>query len=398
MHNHEQEIFVEPWIDIEGWRAEDFADIETPCYVVDENRLEQNLQILSRVQKGTGCKILMALKGFSMFSVFPLIREYLCGVAASSLNEAQLGFKEFGGEVHVCSPAYFEREFDDLMWYVDHIVFNSFSQWKQYRERLLGYKKKISCGIRINPEHSEVKTRLYDPCSPFSRLGVIRENFEPENLQGIEGLHLHTLCELNADALERTLGVFEEKFGEFLPQMKWVNFGGGHHITRRDYDIPLLCRIIKEFKDRYPHLEVYLEPGEAIALNAGVLVASVVDIVHNRMDIAILDASATCHMPDVLEMPYRPSILGAGMPDANPYTYRLAGPSCLARDVIGDYSFSKPLAIGAKLVFLNMAIYTMVKNTTFNGINLPSIALRDKEGKIRIVRKFDYEDFKNRLS
>lgn len=393
-----EEIFIEPWIDTTGWKVEDFSDIKTPCYVVDEKRLEQNLQILSKVQKGSNCKILMALKGFAMFSVFPLIRKYLAGVGASSLNEARLGFEKFGKEVHVCSPAYLEREFDKIMRYADHIVFNSFSQRKKYHEQVLKYKKKISCGIRVNPERSEVKIPLYDPCSSFSRLGVTRENFEPGNLEGIEGLHFHTLCELNADALERTLEAFEEKFGEFLPKMKWVNFGGGHHVTRRDYDIPLLCRIIKEFKDKYPHLEVYLELGEAIALNSGVLVASVADIVHNKMDIAILDASATCHMPDILEQPYRPTILGARMPDEYSYIYRLGGPSCLAGDVIGDYSFPKPLTIGTKLVFLNMAIYTMVKNTTFNGIGLPSIVLRTFTGDFRTIKEFGYEDFKNRLS
>lgn len=398
MHNDGQKIFIEPWINTTGWRMEDFADIKTPCYVVDEERLKQNLQILFKVQNATGCKILMALKGFAMFSVFSLIRRYLCGVAASSLNEARLGYEEFDGEVHICSPAYLDREFDELMRYADHIVFNSFSQWKKYRERVLGYEKKIFCGIRVNPEHCETDVPLYNPCGPYSRLGVIRNNFEPESLDGISGLHFHNLCESNADSLQRTLKVFEEKFGEFFPRMQWVNFGGGHHITRKDYDIPLLCQIIKEFKRRHPHLEVYLEPGEAIALNAGVLVASVVDIVRNEMDIAILDVSATAHMPDVLEEPYRPTILGAEMPDVNPYVYHLGGPSCLAGDVIGDYSFPSPLTIGTKLVFLNMAIYTMVKNTTFNGIGLPSIILRDKMGNIRIVREFGYEDFKSRLS
>ncbi len=393
-----EEIFIEPWIDETYWKVEDFTNIETPCYVVDEKRLEQNLQALSKVQKDTGCKILMALKGFAMWSLFPLMRKYLWGVGVSSLNEARLGFEEFGKEVHVCSPAYLDREFDEIMGYCDHIIFNSFSQRKKYREQVLGNKKKISCGIRVNPEHSEVKVALYDPCSPFSRLGATRENFEPENLEGIEGLHFHTLCELNADALKNTLGAFEEKFGEFLPQMKWVNFGGGHHISARDYDIPLLYRIIKEFKHRYLHLEIYLELGEAIALNSGVLVASVIDIVRNKMDIAILDASATCHMPDVLEQPYRPTILGAGMPDEYPYVYRLGGPSCLAGDVIGDYSFQKPLAIGTKLIFLNMAVYTMVKNTTFNGIGLPSIVLRTFTDDFRTIKEFGYEDFKNRLS
>jgi len=390
--------FVEPWIDATGWRVEDFADIETPCYVVDENKLEQNLKILARVQKETGCKILMALKGFAMFSVFPLIRQYLCGTEASSLNEARLGFEEFGGEVHIFSPAYLDKEFDEIMRYVSHIIFNSFTQWKKYRQLVLGYKKKISCGIRVNPEHSETDVSLYNPCGFNSRLGVTRKNFEPESLDGISGLHFHNLCESNADSLQRTLKVFEERFGEFLSRMEWVNFGGGHHISRKDYDVNLLCDLINSFRNHYPHLQVYLEPGEAISLNAGVLVASVQDIVHNNMDIVILDTSASCHMPDVLEMPYWPTILGAGKPGEYPYTYRLAGLTCLAGDVIGDYSFPEPLQEGSKLIFLNMAHYTMVKNTFFNGVGLPSIALRDKKGKIKVVRKFGYEDFKNRLS
>ncbi|PIY75391.1 MAG: carboxynorspermidine decarboxylase [Candidatus Portnoybacteria bacterium CG_4_10_14_0_8_um_filter_40_50] len=391
-----KKVFIEPWIDKTGWKAGDFGDIQTPCYVVDKNRLEKNLKILAKVQKDTGCKILIALKGFAMFSVFGIIRKYLCGVAASSLNETRLGFEEFKKEVHVFSPAYTEKDFAGIMRYADHIVFNSFSQWKKYRRRVL--HKKISCGIRVNPEHSEVKISFYDPCGSLSRLGVTMENFEPKNLKGIEGLHFHCLCENNADALGRTLKVFEKKFGEFLPQMKWVNFGGGHHITRKNYDIKLLCQIIKDFKKRYPHLQIYLEPGEAIALNAGVLVARVIDIFKNKMNIAILDVSAACHMPDVLEMPYWPQILGAGKRNQYPYVYRLGGPSCLAGDIIGDYSSPKPLTIGSKLIFFNMAIYTMVKNTTFNGMQLPSIALRDKMGKIKVIKKFGYKDFKNRLS
>ena len=391
-----EKIFVEPWIDEAGWKIKDFAKIDTPCYMVDEKRLEHNLQILSKVQKAAGCKIIMALKGFAMFSAFPLIRKYLCGTEASSLNEARLGFEEFGGEVHVFSPAFADSEFEEMTRYASHIVFNSFSQWKKFHERAL--KKKISCGIRINPQHSETGTALYDPCAPNSRLGVTRENFKPELLDGISGLHFHTLCEQGADAFVRTLEVFENKFGEFLARIKWVNFGGGHHITRKDYDVELLCRTINDFKRRYSHLEIYLEPGEAIALNAGVLVASVADIFQNSIDIAVLDVSAATHMPDVIEMPYKPAILGAGMGDEYSFKYRLGGPSCLAGDIIGDYSFYKRLKVGKKLVFLNMAIYTMVKNTTFNGIGLPSIVWRDKKGKIKVIRQFGYQDFKQRLS
>lgn len=339
----------------------------------------------------------MALKGFAMFSLFPLIRKYLQGTTASSLDEARLGFEEFGREVHVCAPAYRSDEFKELLGYSDHIVFNSFSQWNRFKPIIQAGKKPIQCGLRVNPEHSEVAVSIYDPCGPGSRLGITRENFKPQDLSGISGLHFHTLCELNADALQRTLPVFENKFGEFLTDMRWVNFGGGHHITRKDYDVELLCRLINDFKTRYP-LQVYLEPGEAIALNAGVLVASVLDIIHNQIDIAILDTSAAAHMPDVLEMPYRPEIAGAGKPGDHPHIYRLGGLTCLAGDIIGDYAFPEPLKVGSKLIFQDMAHYTMVKNNTFNGVRLPSIAVADNAGNIRIVRKFGYEDYRDRLS
>ncbi len=302
------------------------------------------------MQERTGCKIIMALKGFAMFSVFPLIREHLYGIAASSLHEARLGYEEFGREVHVFAPAYKEAEFEELLRYSNHIIFNSFSQWNRFKRQLAGLKSRVSCGIRVNPEHSEVKVALYDPCAPFSRLGVTLENFQEDHLDGITGLHFHTLCELNADSLARTLQVFEKKFGAFIERMQWVNFGGGHHITRADYDVDLLCELITDFKKRYP-VEVYLEPGEAVVLNAGVLVASVLDIIHNRMDIAILDASAAAHTPDVLEMPYQPEIEGAGKSGEYPHTYRLGGPTCLAGDVFGDYSFPEPLRIGSKAGF-----------------------------------------------
>ncbi len=374
-----------------------FSRLETPCYVLDQAALERNLRVLGSVQKRTGCKILMALKGFAMFSVFPVIRRTLHGVAASSIHEARLGREEFGGEVHVFAPAYKESEFDELLGYADHLVFNSFSQWNRYKFRVLDHPKDIRCGIRVNPEHSEVKVPLYDPCAPFSRLGVTRRNFREEDLDGISGLHFHALCELNADSLSRTLDAFEARFGDLLGGMQWVNFGGGHHITRKDYDVDLLCALIEGFKRRHS-VEVYLEPGEAVALNTGVLVASVLDIVHNEMDIAILDTSAAAHMPDVLEMPYRPEIEGAGKPGEYPYTFRLGGLTCLAGDVIGDYSFPEPLTVGTKLVFRDMAHYTMVKNNTFNGLRLPSIAVMDDRKVIRVVREFGYEDYRNRLS
>ena len=371
--------------------------IPTPCYVLDEEALLQNLAILDSVKKYTGCKIIMALKGFAMFSVFPIIRQYLDGVAASSLDEARLGYEEFGGEVHVCAPAYIESEFEELTDYSDHIIFNSFSQWNLYKPIIRRNNKTVACGIRINPEHSEVKVPIYDPCGPFSRLGTIRETFEENELDGITGLHFHNLCELNSDSLARTLKAVEDKFGSFFHRIKWINFGGGHHITRKDYDLNLLCSLITDFKKRYS-LEVYLEPGEAIALNSGVLETSVLDIIHNKMNIAILDTSAAAHMPDVLEMPYRPVITGAGLPGEYLNTYRLGGMTCLAGDIIGDYSFPEPLKTGSRLFFQDMAHYTMVKNNTFNGIRLPSIAIRRSSGEVVIVRKFGYEDYKNRLS
>jgi carboxynorspermidine decarboxylase len=375
----------------------DLSNVPTPCYVLDVPTLERNLGVLDSVQERTGCKILMALKGFAMFGVFPIIRQRLCGVAASSLHEARLGYEEFGREVHVFAAAYRESEFEQLASYSSHMVFNSFSQWDRFRPQLTRLKNHPSCGLRVNPEHSEVKVALYDPCAPCSRLGITRQNFQEDHLDGISGLHFHTLCELNADSLARTLEAFEEKFAPFIQRMQWVNFGGGHHITRQDYDVDLLCDLINEFKKRY-RVEVYLEPGEAVVLNAGVLVASVLDIIHNEMDIGILDASAAAHTPDVLEMPYRPEIEGAGKSGEYPYNYRLGGPTCLAGDVFGDYSFPEPLEVGSRLVFTDMAHYTMVKNNTFNGVGLPSIAIRDAQKQVRIIRQFGYEDYRNRLS
>lgn len=370
---------------------------ETPCYVIDEELLKKNLEVLRLVQEKALCKIILALKGFSMFSTFPLIKEYLSGVAASSLDEARLGKEEFGKEVHVCAPAYREEEMEELLEYSDHIIFNSFSQWEKFKS-LVHPKRGAGCGLRINPEHSEVKVPLYDPCAPGSRLGIKREEFEGKSLEGISGLHFHSLCELNSDSLERTLKVVEEKFDPFIRKMKWVNFGGGHHITRADYDIKCLIRLVKDFKSKYD-VEVYLEPGEAIALNAGFLVSSVLDVVKSDMDVAILDTSASAHMPDVLEMPYRPEIEGSGSPGEYTHTYRLGGVTCLAGDVIGEYSFNEPLKAGSRLTFLDMAHYTMVKNNTFNGIRLPSIAVYEPASDtIRVVRKFRYEDYKNRLS
>lgn len=375
----------------------DLASVETPSYIVDEGLLENNLRILRHVREKAGCRILLALKGFAMFSLFPLISRYLDGIAASSLHEARLGFEEFGKEVHIFSPGYTEEEFQNILDYSNHVVFNSFSQWERFRACIPGGSTGKKFGIRINPEHSEVKTAIYDPCASGSRLGVTLANFRPESLSGITGLHFHNLCELGADSLERTLKAVEEKFGVFIQGMEWVNFGGGHHITRPGYDVELLIGLIRGFKEKYG-VTVYLEPGEAVALNTGFLVASVVDVLKNDRDLAILDTSAAAHMPDVLEMPYRPEIIGAGEPGAYPYTYRLGGHTCLAGDVIGDYSFPEPLKTGSRLIFLDMAHYSMVKNNTFNGVKLPSIGVRDLGGNVRIVRRFGYEDYRNRLS
>jgi carboxynorspermidine decarboxylase len=373
----------------------DIEKIPTPYYIVDEKLIIKNLEILKSVIDATGCKILLAQKAFSMFNLYPLIGEYLDGTTASGLFEAKLGYEEMGKENHIFSPAYLDNEFDEILGICDHIIFNSFSQWEKFREKALKTSKKI--GMRINPECSTQEHGIYDPCSIGSRLGVTISNFKPELLDGISGLHFHTLCEQNADALILTLKKVEENFGEYLHKMEWVNFGGGHHITRDDYDVKALIETINAFKLKY-NVEVYLEPGEAVALNTGFLVSTVLDIVNNDIDNAILDTSAACHMPDVIEMPYRPNIIGAEQPNKKAFTYRLGGPTCLAGDIIGDYSFDEPLKIGDKLVFCDMAIYSMVKNNTFNGINLPTIAVADKENSVKIVRSFGYSDFKNRLS
>ncbi len=380
------------------WKV-DVSAVETPAFLIDVAALERNLTILKRVQDEAGCKILLALKGFAMWSLAKQIRAYLPGVTSSSTDEARLGREEFGGEVHACAPAYSESDFRELITLCDHVVFNSPNQLKRLLPIYEAEKTRpVSFGLRVNHGHREVETELYDPAAPRSRLGALRETIDEETIARIEGLHFHSLCELGADALERTLAVFEEKFADILPRMKWVNFGGGHHITRPGYDVDLLVRLVRGFKEKYG-VEIYLEPGEAIAIRTGVLVASVLDIVKNEMDIAILDTSATAHMPDTLEMPYRPEIFGAGEPGEKKHLYRLGGLTCLAGDVIGDYSFDRPLEIGQKLVFADMAHYTMVKTTTFNGVRLPSIGTADPAtGAIRIVRRFGYEDYKNRLS
>lgn len=370
----------------------------SPAYVVDLGRLRHNLAILDDVQKRSGAKILMALKAFSMWSVFPIIRETLHGVCASSPWEARLGREEFGREVHSFAAAFKESDVVELLDISNHLVFNSFNQLERFRPLWEKEAGRVSIGLRVNPEHTEGHTPLYDPCAPNSRLGIPRREFEDRSLSGVEGLHFHTLCEHLFEPLARTARVVEEKFGQFLPQMKWLNLGGGHHITREGYDIDGLVELIRYFRDKYD-VEVYLEPGEAIAIGTGILVSEVMDVVHNQMEIAILDVSATCHMPDILEMPYRPGIAGGFDAGEKSHTYRLGGPSCLAGDIIGDWSFEKPLHAGDRLVFEDMAHYTMVKTTTFNGIQHPAICTFEPEtGLLEVERSFGYQDFKSKLS
>ena len=376
----------------------DWARVESPAYVIDVAVLERNLELLAHAQRAAGCKVLLALKGFAAWSTFPLVGEYLDGVAASGADEARLGAEELGKQVHTYCPAFDEASLRETLRYSDHVIFNSTSQIDRFRSIIDERASDASFGLRINPEHSEVEVALYDPCAPGSRLGTTKRALMRANLRGIEGLHFHTLCELGADALGRTLAVIEDRFGPWLDDAKWVNFGGGHHITKPDYDVGLLIDLIRDFK-RQHRVEVFLEPGEAIALNAGVLVASVLDLIDNDGAIAILDTSATAHMPDVLEMPYRPQIRGAEEPQKLAHTYRLGGLSCLAGDVIGEYSFAQPLKVGDRLVFEDMAHYTMVKNTTFNGVRLPSVALYDpRNDSYRVQRRFGYEYYRNRLS
>ncbi|MGN1036920.1 MAG: carboxynorspermidine decarboxylase [Ruminococcus sp.] len=370
-------------------------DFETPCYIIDEKKLIQNLEILHGVEERTGCKILLAQKAFSCYHLYPLIAQYVSGTASSGLYEARLGFECMSKENHVFSAGYRESEFDEILKYSNHIIFNSFSQLDKYREKVLKAGKKI--GLRINPECSTQEGhKIYDPCSPKSRLGITLKNFRPDDLQGVSGLHFHTLCEQNSDDLETTLNTVEEKFGKYLKNMEWINFGGGHHITRSDYDIPRLENCIRRMQNKY-NLEVFLEPGEAFALNAGYLITKVLDITENDMPIAILDTSAACHMPDVLEMPYRPPLKHSGKSGEKEYSYRLGSQTCLAGDVIGEYSFDTPLSVGDTLIFEDMAIYSMVKNNTFNGMPLPSIAILKSDGSAEILKKFGYDDFKSRL-
>ena len=383
-------------------KAFDAALLPTPCFVVDETALIKNLEILASVKKRTGCRILLALKCFAMFRVFPLLSKTLDGICASSPHEARLGREEFGREVHTFAAGYSENDIKSLCDTTDHLLFNSFTQLDRFRPLVANLIKKngrhIELGIRINPEHSEGAVPIYDPCSPGSRLGIRKKDFPKNFPQDITGIHWHNLCEQDADCLERTVKSVEELFGDYIPRMKYVNFGGGHHITRPGYNLDLLVKIIREFKAKWDK-NVILEPGEAVALNAGVLVATVLDIIKADMDIIIMDASVPTHMPDVLEMPYRPHIMDSALPGEKSYTYRIGGPSCLAGDVAGEYSFDAPLTVGDKLIFTDMAIYTMVKTNTFNGVQLPAIALLPAgQNQPKIIKTFGYEDFKSRLS
>lgn len=375
----------------------DIYAVNTPCYVVDEKLLIRNLEILKSIKDRTNCKILLAQKAFSMYETYDLIAKYLDGTTASGINEAMLGAEYMGQrEVHVYSPAYKKCDIERLSKICDHIVFNNTDEWKKFRDIIRNNDKYIECGIRINPGYSEIETDIYNPCISTSRLGATYENFDESILDEIDGLHFHAMCEQNSDVLERIFLKFEEKFGKYLYKVKWLNFGGGHHITRDDYDKDKLVKIVNYAQNKYD-VCVYLEPGEAVALNAGFLISEVITTSENNARIAIIDASAACHMPDVLEMPYRPNIISAGKPDEKKYNYILGASTCLAGDVCGTYSFDRILKSGDRLVFCDMAIYTMCKNNTFNGMNLPDIYLCDKSGNLKLVKSFGYEDFKARL-
>ncbi|MGI9108797.1 MAG: carboxynorspermidine decarboxylase [Opitutales bacterium] len=384
-----------------AFRTVDLSQVPSPCHVLHRGLLEQNLRILRSVMDRSGAKVLLALKGFAQFSEAKLVSKYLAGTTASGIHEALLGREEFGGEVHAYSPAFKDEEFARLLLVADHVSFNSPSQWKRHKAAALAAGRKVSFGLRVNPEHAEVEVELYNPCARGSRLGTPRAEIkDPSDLDGLDGLHFHTMCQQGADVLQRTVAAFEAKFGEFIPRMKWVNFGGGHHITREGYELERHISENTGFRHRWgQHIQVYLEPGEAIGIGTGVLVGTVLDLVHNGVDIAILDLSATCHMPDTLEMPYRADIVGGDLPGKLAHTYRLGSATCLAGDVIGDYSFAEPLKVGQRLVFLDMSHYTFVKNTTFNGVPLPAIASYDPAtGQTQVIRRFGYADYKNRLS
>ena len=371
--------------------------LPSPCWVLEEKKLIANLELLDNIRQKTGAKILLALKGYALWKSFPLLKPYLDGCCASGLHEAQLAHETFSKEVHTYAPAFKEEEIEEIAAISHHLIFNSPAQLRKFGERAKTSNPNLSLGLRINPEYSESPKEIYNPCGVYSRLGTTRQNIDEEILSQCEGLHFHALCEQGADALENVLKHFEEKFGRYIPQMKWINFGGGHHITRKGYDVDKLIHLINTFKSKYA-VEVYLEPGEAIGWETGTLITTVLDIVHNGIDIAILDSSAEAHMPDTIIMPYRAEVKGAGKAGDKKYTYRLTGNTCLAGDIMGDYSFNTPLQIGDKVIFEDQMHYTMVKATTFNGIKLPSIAIQRTDGTVEVLREFAYADFKKRLS
>lgn len=375
----------------------EYQNIKTPCYICEEELLEKNLKLLDFVQKQSGAKIILALKGFAMWSTFPQIREYLQGCTASGLHEAKLAYEKFGKEVHTYSPAYKDEDIDEIAQISNHVVFNSPSQLFKYAKRVKDINPDVSISLRINPEHSASPKEIYNPCGIYSRLGTTLANFDEEVLKHIDGLNFHALCEQGADELEAVLEAFESKFSKYFKGLHYINFGGGHHITKKGYDVEKLIRIIKEFKVKYD-VEVYLEPGEAVGWETGVLVSSVLDIVDNGMQIAILDTSAEAHMPDTLAMPYRADVRDSGEAGEKEFTYRFGGNTCLAGDIMGDYSFDKALKIGDKVIFEDQIHYTFVKNTTFNGIKLPSLMIKRKDNSLQVIKEFGYEDYKNRLS
>ena len=375
-----------------------YNNLPSPSYVCDLTRLENNLKLLARVKKESGAKVILALKGFAMWSTFDLVSQYLDGATASGLHEALLAHEEMRGEVHTYSPAFKEEEIEKIASISDHLVFNTPSQFKRFSATAKAVNPNISISLRVNPEYSSSPVDLYNPCGLFSRLGTTLANFDESIVDELDGLNFHALCEQNVDALEGVLEAFEAKFGSYIDRMKYINFGGGHHITRKDYDVEKLIEVIRAFKARHNNIEVYLEPGEAVGWQTGELVATVLDVFHNGMDVAILDTSAEAHMPDTLAMPYRADVRGSGEAGEKAHTYRLGGNTCLAGDIMGDYSFDKPLQVGDRLIFEDQIHYTFVKNTTFNGIKLPSLVLVTQAGEVKVVKSFGYEDYKMRLS
>jgi len=374
-----------------------YENLPSPCWLLEESLLKKNLDLLKYVKDKSGAKVLLALKGYALWKSFNIIKPYLNGCCASGLHEAKLAYETFNKEVHTYSPAFKEKELEEIAKISQHLVFNSPAQFKYFSQKAKAFNPNLSLGLRINPEYSVSPKEIYNPCGIHSRLGTTINNFDETILEHCDGLHFHALCEQDADALDAVLNNFEKKFAKYIPNMRWINFGGGHHITRKGYDVEKLIMLIKNFKEKY-NVEVYLEPGEAIGWETGTLISTVLDIVHNGMDIAILDTSAEAHMPDTIIMPYRAEVRNAGVAGEKKYTYHLAGNTCLAGDIMGDYSFDTPLEIGDKIIFEDQMHYTMVKATTFNGIKLPSIAIQRIDGSIEILREFTYEDFKGRLS